>query len=100
MKKFSDFNITVISKAFTGEKIKMVKILNKPIEVVNYEINESKYREKGNGKCLYIQIKLKDELHVVFTGSTSLMEQIQQVPKDEFPFIATIIQETESFKFT
>ena len=43
MKRFSDFsnsNITV-----TGEKIKIESVLDKEIEVINYSIEDSKFKK-------------------------------------------------------
>lgn len=96
MKKFSDFGIKTTSQAFTGDKIKISKILNKEITVHDYKIEKSKY----NGECLYLQIEFKESKCVVFTGSVSLMNQIKQVEKDDMPFQTTIIQENERFEFT
>ena len=101
MKQFSDFGITITTKAFIGDKIKVTKILNRPIEVLDFKIDNSKFTESGSGKCLCLQIRYNDELHVVFTGSLPLMEQINQVPRDTgLPFTATIIKENERYKFT
>lgn len=100
MKKFNEFNITQESKSFTGDKIKMSKILNKEIVVCDFKIVESKYAEKGNGKCMHLQIEINGNKHVVFTGAVSLAEAIQQVPKDGFPFCTTIVEENERFLFT
>lgn len=100
MKQFSDFNIKVEMKAFTGEKIKMARILNKEIEVIAFKIEKSNFHDKGNGKRLTIHFRLKDEMHIVFTSSVQLMEQINKVPNDGFPFMATIIPDGDSFKLT
>ena len=56
--------------------------------------------EKGNGKCLHLQIKYNDKQHVVFTGSGNLMEQIEQVPKDKFPFETIIEEDDKRLMFT
>lgn len=99
MFKFSDFDIKPQTKSFEGEKIKIDKILNREIVVTDYKIETSKY-EKGNGKCLYIQIEFNGDKRVVFTGSISLMDMIQQVPADKLPFKTTIIKENERLQFT
>lgn len=96
MKKFEDFNIVASHKSFVGDKIKIDRVLNVPIEVREFKIEASKF----NGKCLYLQIKKGDTEHVVFSGSATLMEQIQKVPKDEFPFETTIVKKDERFLFT
>lgn len=96
MKSFKEFNIVTAIKGFVGDKIKIERILNREIVVMEYKIEESKF----NGKYLSLQIKIKDEMHVVFTGSNALMDQVQQVPKDSFPFTATIIKDNERLQFT
>jgi hypothetical protein len=56
--------------------------------------------EKGNGKCLHLQIEVNKTFHVVFTGSVVLMDMIEKVPKDKLPFITTIVKENERLQFT
>lgn len=73
--------------------------MNREIVVVAYKIETSKY-EKGNGKCLHLQIEIGQTKHVVFTGSTGLMDQIEKVPRDKLPFKTTIVRENERFEFT
>lgn len=99
MNSFKDFGIKAQSKSFEGEKIKIDRILNRQIEVHDYKIEQSKY-EKGNGKCLYIQIVVDGTKRVLFTGSVNLLDMIEQVPKDKFPFKTTIVKENERFEFT
>lgn len=99
MKSFSDFNIKPQSKGFEGDKIKIERIINKQIIVHDFKIENSKY-EKGNGKCLYMQISVDNDKRVLFSGSSNLMDLIQQVPQTDFPFKATIIKENERYYFT
>lgn len=99
MKQFKDFGIKPALRSLTGDKIKMERILNREITVYDYRIEDSKFN-KNNSKCLYMQIGIGDTKHVVFTGSTVLLELIQQVPKSEFPFTTTIVKENERFEFT
>lgn len=96
MKKFTDFNIQVASKSFTGDKIKISKILNKEITIHEFKIENSKF----HGECLYLQIEHKNERCVIFTGSTTLINQIRQVPQEGFPFQTTIIEQDERYLFT
>ena len=100
MKSFKDFNISTTSKSFVGDKIKMSKIMNREITVYDYRIEDSKVFKTTASKCLYLQISLADEKHVVFTSSTGLMETIQQVKKEDFPFKTTIINDNERFLFS
>lgn len=101
MNSFDQFNIKQEIKGFEGEKIKMARILNKQIVVYFFELKDSKvYKDRGTGKCLKLQISVDNEKHIVFTSSTGLIEVIQQIPENGFPFTSTIIQENERFKFT
>lgn len=99
MRTFKEFGIKPASKSFIGDKIKIDRIINREIVVLDYKVEDSKYN-KGNGKCLYLQIELQGTRHVVFIGSTVLMEMIQQVPAEEFPFATTIVRENHRFEFT
>ncbi len=100
MKKFKDFQIKPAEQSFVGDKIKMSKILNREIAVHDYRVVDSNYSDKGPGKCLHLQISHDKEKRVVFTGSKSLIEAIQQIPKAELPFTTTITEENERFQFT
>lgn len=99
MNKFSDFGIQ-INKMLVGDKIKISKILDIEVLIVDYMIEESKFPKNKSGKCLYLQIELNNEKHVVFTGSDVLINQIQQIDKNKFPFSATIIKKGEHFEFS
>jgi len=100
MKRFKDFGIEQSAKGFTGDKVKMAKILNREIKVHDFRIEDSKFNQGNNKKCLHLQIVVGETKHVVFTGSNALMETIQKIPKQEFPFLTTIVEENERFEFT
>jgi hypothetical protein len=103
MYKFSQFDIKPIEREFEGDKIRMEKILNREIIIHDFKIEDSKikeFKEKGNEKCLYLQIAYKNEMYIIFTSSGSLMQVIQQIPRDKFPFTTTIIKENQRFEFT
>lgn len=101
MKSFKDFNITTPTKGFEGDKIKIARILNREITVHDFKIDTSKcFKEKGSGKCLMLQISVNGTKHVVFTSSSCLIETIQQISKDDFPFTATIVEDNDRFMFT
>ena len=99
MKNFKDLGVSPTKPVLQGEKIKIDRVLNKEIIVHSYEIKDSKY-DRGNGKCLYIQIELDGQKRVLFTGSGVLMETIQKVPADAFPFTTTIVKDNDRFQFT
>lgn len=94
--KFSELNITTESKSFIGKKIEVEEIQDQEIIVHDYEIGPSKFTERGNGKCLTMQIEFEGAKRVVFTGSGGLMDMISLVPKERFPFTATIVKEKET----
>ena len=99
MVKFKDLGIQTEVKGFVGDKIKISKILNKNIIVDAFKISDSKF-EKGNGKCLQMQITIGQTKHVVFTGSIGLMESLQKVPAGSFPFETIIVEDNDRYSFT
>ena len=99
MNAFKDFQITTSRIAFKGDKIKIDRILNREIIVHDFKIEKSKF-EKASGKCLHLQIEIGQTKHVVFTGSVNLMDQIEQVSREKFPFRTTIIKESDRFEFS
>lgn len=99
MNQFKNFGIKPNLQGLIGEKISISKILNKEIKVVDFRIVESKF-DKGNGKCLHIQIETGNEMRLIFTGSTVLQDMIQRVQKDMFPFTTTIVEESERYEFS
>jgi hypothetical protein len=95
-KSFKDLGIAPIEKRFSGEKIKMKKVLNKSITVNAYKIEPSKF--EGNRLCL--QVTIEQIQNIIFTGSVGLIEQIQKVSKEDFPFTTIIIEENDCFMFS
>jgi hypothetical protein len=83
MNQFKDFGIKPAEQAFKGNKIEIHQILNTEIVVHKFKIGVSKYKEKGNGKCLQMQIEMDGTMRVVFTGSGVLMNTLEQI--DEYP---------------
>lgn len=100
MNSFKDFGIKAPMPAYAGDQIKINKILNKQIIIHRYRIEESKFKDKGNGKRLDMQIEMNDILYIVWTSSVVLQETIKQIPAANFPFTTTIVLENERFEFT
>lgn len=98
MNNFKNFDIKPELSTFTGDKIKIDRVLNAEITVLDYKIEDSKV--KLGTKLLILQIEKSGTKHVIFTGSTILMQMIQKVPKESFPFITTIIKDSEHLEFT
>jgi len=96
---FKDFKIVTKSSGFIGDKIQISKLFNIEIKVLDYKIEKSKKRENSN--YLTLQIERSGVKRIVFTGSTVLMEQINKVPKNGFPFDTTIVvKDNERYEFT
>lgn len=86
--------ITVSSINFTGDKIKLDRILNREITVHDYKIEDS--TAKPGTKYVNLQIEVNGQMHVCFTSGRRLMEMIQQVKRTDLPFKTIIIKENES----
>jgi hypothetical protein len=101
MNKFSQFNIRISTSGFEGDKIRISKILNIEIIVHDFKIEDSKiFKDRGTCKCLHLQISVSNKKHILFTSSRGLIESIQQVSKNDFPFTTTIKEENERYLFT
>lgn len=98
MNNFKDFNIKPSLQYFTGDKIKIDRIINTPIVVINFKVEPSKKKEGSD--YLTLQIEKNGVKHVVFTGSIILIQLIKKVPLDNFPFVTTIVKEGEHLEFT
>jgi len=83
-KRFSDF--AKGHQPLEGSKCSINDVLNREILILNYRLGASKYSQTP---CLTLQFMLDEEKHVLFTGSTVLIEQIEMYKK-ELPFYATI----------
>ena len=99
MKQFKDLGIKPRKSLFIGDKIKISKLLNQEIIVHNYKIDKSKFSESNSDICLKLQVELKSEKYVLFTGSKFLSETIQQIPEEALPFQTVITKEGEAFQF-
>ena len=100
MKQFNEMGIKPAVQGFVGDKIKIERILNKEIYVHRFKIIDSKFPEKGNGKCLYLQVEVKDEKHLVITSSVFLQDMISKVAAGDFPFATTIVKNEGHLEFT
>lgn len=98
MRKFSDLKIKPNLKSFVGQKISISRIFNLEIEVIDFKIGPSS--AKPGTDCLDLQIKIGHQMHVIFTGSKVLMQMIQEVPKEAFPFTTKIMNNDGHFEFT
>jgi len=98
MHSFSDFGIKPQTAALRGDKIKIERVLNTQIVVEVFRIEKSKV--KDGTQCLYMQIIIDNDTRVIFSGSTCLIEMIQRIPKEKFPFTTKIIKQENRLEFT
>lgn len=94
MKKFSEMDIKITHNGYLGEKIKISKVFNKEIEIHSFKEEPSK---KNESILLTIQIKFENELRVIFCGSQMLHRILKLVPVEDFPFIATIVNDNNGY---
>lgn len=97
MNNFKDFNIQPKINSFVGEKIQVQKLFNIPIVVIDFKVGPSKLE---GSTLLTLQIEKGGEKRVVFTGSTILRDQIERVPKNQFPFTTIIRGDNDHYEFT
>lgn len=100
MNAFSTMGIKAPVNSFVGDKIKLNKLLGESIIVHKYKIEKSKFEDKGNGERVCLQIEKNGTMHVLFSGSITLMAMIQQVPADKFPFTTIIKMIDDRPQFT
>lgn len=89
MKKFSDFAKEQIM--LEGSKVRIDEVVNREIYVTGCLIKSSRYKKNESGKYLTLQFNYTgdEELHVLFTGSDVIINQLERYA-DEIPFVATI----------
>ena len=98
MNNFKDFDIKPKITSFVGEKIAVQKLFNLPIVVLAFKTEPSKHKE--GTQLLTLQIEKGGEKRIVFTGSTILIQMIEKVPDNKFPFTTTIKGDNDYYEFT
>ena len=82
-----------------GVKKHIEDILDKPILIVDYKIRKSTRHEDSN--CLQLQFVYNNEVCVLFTGSSVLLDQIRiAAEKTDGPFYATITRIHKYYSFS
>ena len=98
MNNFKDFNINPRVSGFVGEKIQVQKLFNLSITVIKFRVEDS--RQKKGTKLLTLQIEKAGEKRIVFTGSKVLIDQVERVPAEKFPFTTVIRGDNDYYEFT
>jgi hypothetical protein len=96
-KRFNEF--AQETRPLEGLKLKIDEAINREMLVLDFKIRESRFEKKDCEKCLTIQFSILGILHVLFTGSNVLIDQIQKY-KEEIPFITTIKKIDRYYTFT
>ena len=97
-KSFKELGIKITHTNLVGEKIHINRILNLEITVHGYQIENSKHYT--GTKCLWMQIEYKDKMAVVFSSSKCLMQALEQIDKNDFPFVTTIVENSKRHEFS
>lgn len=96
MKNFGDLNVKRRTTSFVGDKVKIKRILNQALVIHDFKLEPSKFE----GERLTLQLEVAGEKCVLFTGSSVLKDQINQIKKPEdLPFKAKIIAVDDSYEF-
>lgn len=80
-----------------GNKKHLDAIINREITVLDYRLRRSTQRD--GTECLQLQFLMDDEVCVLFTGSSVLINQIKEC-KDNIPFDATIVKVDRYYSFS
>lgn len=96
-KRFSDF--AVEPRPLAGEKIKIDAILNQEVEILACNFGTTRYSKNKTGKYLTLQIRINDDVRVLFTGSDVLIKQMTKY-EPELPFLAVIVQINRYYTFS
>ena len=99
MKNFRDLGIKDETKRFTGAKVDVFDIFNQEIIIHAYKVEPSKIG-KGYDKCLHLQFEMNGTMHVVFIGSKNLVDTIERVKPEDFPFKTVIRKKDKRYEFT
>ncbi len=103
MKKFTDLGVKMPEQnIFQVPVISVEDVLNMEIEVLDFEKNVK--TRHGEGRYI-VKIKVEEQEHKFFTNSTHLKQVLDQINKEDLPFLTTIKQQRyngakKSYQFT
>ena len=80
-----------------GNKKHLDDVLNREITIVDFRMRRSTKRDGTD--CLQLQFLLGDEICVLFTGSSVLINQIKEA-QENIPFTTTIIKIDRYYSFS
>lgn len=100
MKSFKELNISTPVAGFEGTKIELNQLISREIIIHDYKIQKSKFPKEGKDRCLHMQIGIGEIKYVCFTPAITLLNQITQIDKTEFPIKTTIIKVGQRVEFS
>ena len=98
MNTFKELGITVACRAFVGDSIKIERLVGKEILVLHHKVTDS--TKKLGTQCLYLQLEFEGTKRVLFTGAKALLEAVEKVPENGFPFSTTIVKNNDRYEFS
>jgi hypothetical protein len=89
MHKFSDFGIDSLDNKciFQVPQIQISDVVNCEITVLDYQSNIR--TSHGEGRCI-LKIEHEGKEKKFFTNADPIKSTLEKIPKDKFPFTATI----------
>ncbi|MDD4690077.1 MAG: hypothetical protein PHE51_10070 [Eubacteriales bacterium] len=81
-----------IEKTFIGTRVSTDEILNRPIEIHDFEIGLGK---KSKNRLLYCQIRLNGEYRFYWTEAFKLINKLERTNRAKLPFITKIGWDSE-----
>lgn len=100
IKSFKSLNVPLPSIGFEGTKIDIQDVIDRDIILHDFRIEDSKYPKVGKEKCLWLQIAIGEIKYVTFTPTLTLMRQITQIDKNQFPVTTKIIRAGKRLEFS
>lgn len=99
MKKFGDF--AKEEHRLEGKKISIDALINKDIDILGFNLSNSKYNKNESGKYATVQFKYEGETnkYVFFSGSDVIIKQLMKY-KEEIPFETKIIKINRYYTFS
>lgn len=85
-----------IERPFEGDKIKIDQVVDREIEILNYDVRESK--QKPGTKCVVMQIRFEGKKRVIMGGYQFLCQVLELIDKSQLP-LQTIIRNKRGYIF-
>lgn len=96
MTTFNQLNVQKIVRPFEGDKISIDELVNKDINLLDFEICNS--TKKENSKYLRLQVLYEGKKRYLSTGGKFLIDILSQVQKSDLP-IETKIMKNRGYYF-